>query len=75
VFVRSPDPMFGEKYTFGIACQTVCGYGERANLTIYYPGKFLVSSNGRDYAPNIGRMGGPRGKIFGSRSWHMILYD
>jgi len=37
VFVRSPDPVFGLEYTFGIACQTVCGYGERINLTIYYP--------------------------------------
>ena len=43
VIVRSHDPVFGQEYTFGIACHTECGYGERINLTIYYPGKFLFS--------------------------------
>ena len=38
VFVRSPDPVSGQEYTFGVASQTVCGYGERTTLTIYYPG-------------------------------------
>ena len=38
VFVRSPDPVSGQEYTFGVASRTVCGYGERTTLTIYYPG-------------------------------------